>query len=136
VSEKPSGFHAANEHSLNLAGSNALFASAHQMDDLQPKMKGQMRGLENGSHAHGERLAAFIAFVETKASGLAFHLVDALMINVAAMMTSWSMRPKTAFDISESAFLVLELRGGKNGFGHGVNSYGQNPTSWGLVCQV
>jgi hypothetical protein len=123
VSEKPSGFHATNEHSLNLAGSNALFASAHQMDDLQPKMQRQMGGLENGPHAHGKWLATLVAFVKAAAGGFASQLANALFISIAAMRASWAMRPKTTFDISESAFLILELRCGKNGIGHGNETF-------------
>ena len=45
--EEPRGLHAAIEHPLNLPGRNAFLAGAHEVDDLQPKVQRQMRGLEN-----------------------------------------------------------------------------------------
>ena len=82
-------------------------------------MQRQMRGLKDGSHAHGEGLAAFVALVEAKAGGLALHLANAFAIGIAAMRANRALRPKTALDISKSGFFGLELRSGKNGVGHG-----------------
>jgi hypothetical protein len=42
VAEKPSGFHAARKHPLNLAGRNAFLGRAHKVNDLQPKVQRQM----------------------------------------------------------------------------------------------
>lgn len=116
--QKPSGFHAANEHPLNLPGRNAFLAGAHQMDDLQPKMQRQVRGLEDRPLAHRERLAALIAFAKAETGGLAGKLADALGIGIATMRAAWTMRPKLAFDVSESGGFGLELRGIENGICH------------------
>src|ERR1035441_1050750 len=83
MGKKPSGFHAARKHPLNLVGRNALLAGAHQMDDLQPKVQRQMRRLENGPHAHSEGPAALIALAQAETGGLASHLVNALRVGVA-----------------------------------------------------
>jgi hypothetical protein len=119
VAKVPSSFHAANEHTLNLASRNALLAGAHQMNDLQPKMQGKMRGLKESPHAHSEGLATFFAVVKAIASSLARHLGDARAIYIAAMRANRSVRPKLAFDILESSFFALELRGGEDRLGHG-----------------
>ncbi len=118
MSKEPSGFHAANEHPLNLASRNALLAGAHQVNDLEPKVQGQVRRLENGFHAHGEGLAAFVALDEPLASGLALHPAQAFLIGVAAMRANRAVRPKTALDISESGIFVLEVRGVEDGGSH------------------
>jgi hypothetical protein len=49
--------------------------------------------------------------VKAKASGLAFHFVDAARVSVAAMRAYRTIRPKTALDICESNFLVEKLGG-------------------------
>ena len=46
VSKKPSGFHAARKHSLDLIGGNAFLASAHQVNNLKPQMQGKVRGTQ------------------------------------------------------------------------------------------
>src|SRR5271156_1089201 len=135
MTEEPSGFHRANKHTLDLTGRDALFGRTHQMDDLQPKMQGEMRGLEDGSHAHGERLAAFLAIVQAKPSGFALHLGNAVSIGVAAMRAVWAFRPQHAFDMCESGFLVVEMGGFKNGASHGKISYRRESTPSRLLCQ-
>ena len=54
---------------------------------------------------------ALVALVKAKASGLAFHLANALGVSIAAMRAYRTVRPKPALDIRESGFLVEELRG-------------------------
>lgn len=78
VRQEPSGFHAAIEHPLNLAGRNAFLAGAHEVDDLKPQVQGKVAGLENGPHAHGKGLAAAIALVEAGTSGFARKLPHGL----------------------------------------------------------
>ena len=46
VSEKPSGFHAAIQHALNLSGADAFLAGVHQVNDLQPQVQRQVRRLK------------------------------------------------------------------------------------------
>jgi hypothetical protein len=107
MGKEPSGLHAAREHPLNLAGRNALLAGAHQMDNLKPKMKLQVRGLKNGSHPHSEGLLAGIALVKADASS--FALKPANPIRATAMAANRAIRPKLALNISESRFFVLEM---------------------------
>ena len=128
MGEEPSGFHAAREHALNLVGGDAFFAGAHQMDNLEPQMQRKVGTFKDSSLLNSELTLAFVAFVEAKASGLALHLADTVGICVAAMRANRTMRPKPALHIRESGFLVDEVRGVKNGSGHG-NLLWPKPTS-------
>ena len=119
---------------VKLIARNSFFRRAKQVDRLQPQMQRNVRGLEDGFHAHGEGLPALVALVEANASALSLHLGDAL--NPAAMRTNRPFRPKSGLDIRESSLFVLELSGGEDRGSHGGISYGQNPTGWGWVCQV
>lgn len=136
MAKEPRGFHAAIEHPLNLAGRNALLAGAHQVNDLEPQMQRQMRGFEDGSHANGKGLAALVALDETLAGGLALHTAQPLFVGISAMMANRPVRPKTAFEISESGVFVLEVRGVEDRGSHDQIPYGCKTTPWGLVCQV
>ncbi len=134
VAKEPCGFHAAFEHPLNLPGRNAFLAGAHEMDDLQPKMQRQVRVLEKSSHAYRERFFAGVALAEAGTRGFAVQTANLRgFATVRANRTIW---PKRGFDISESGCFGLEMRGGKNGLSRSENSYGQNTTLRGLVCQV
>jgi hypothetical protein len=136
MSKKPSGFHAARKHPLNLPGRNSFLASAHQVNNLKPKMQRQMRGLENSSLSDSELPLAFIAFAKAKAGGLALKLSDTLRVSIAAMWANWAIRPKFALDIRKSGFLIQEAGIVKSGLGHGGISYGLNSTPGGSLCQV
>src|SRR5580700_5493178 len=61
VHEEPSGFHAAIEGPLYLAGGNALFRPADELDGLQPQMQREMAIFEDRTDTESERLAAGIA---------------------------------------------------------------------------
>jgi len=119
MAEEPSGFHAAIQHPLNLTGRNALFAGAHQVNDLKPQMQGKVRGLENGPHSYGERLGTLVALMEPSAGGLAGEPLDASAVRIAAMGASRTTRPKMRFDIGESGVFALEVRGIEDGLRHG-----------------
>src|SRR5579863_3415040 len=135
MAQMPSGFHAASEHALNLAGRDTLLAGAHKVDDLQPQMQRQMGRLEDGSHTHGKGFAAFVALIKAAPSSLAFHLAKAFRIAVAAMMANWTIWPQARLNVRECGVLILEAIFGKNRAGHSKISYGQKSTSWGLLCQ-
>ncbi len=124
MSEEPCGFHAAIEHALNLPGADSFLAGAHQMDDLQPKMQRQVAGLENGPHAHGERLLAAVALAEPRPSGLAVQAADA--ISAAAKCANWAVRPEMRFDVNEGSGFVFKMGGVQYGSGHDDISYGLN----------
>ena len=132
VSEEPSGFHAAREKALNLAGRNALLARTHKVDDLQPKVQRQVRTLEDGSLPNGELPLAFVATVKAKAARFTLHLMNALRVSVAAMRASRDMRPQRALDIRKSGDFVIEAGIVESGIGHG-NLLWSKPTSWGLT---
>jgi hypothetical protein len=136
VAEKPSGFHAARKHSLDLIGRDTFLASAHKMDNLKPEMQRQMRRLEDSSLSHGEWLAAFPAIVKTFAGSFAGRLGNALGIAIAAVRASRPVRPKQRLDVRKGGVFVLEAVFGKNGMGHGVISYGLVPTMDFILCQV
>jgi hypothetical protein len=134
VPKEPSGFHAASKHALDLVGADPFLAGAHEMDDLQPQMQRQMRGLKNGPHSDSEGLAALVALVEADAGAFALELPHALLF--PAVVAAGAIRPQPRLDIGEGGFFVLEMRGGKNICGHGTISYGRDTTSCGWVCQV
>jgi hypothetical protein len=71
VAKKPSGFHAAIEHPLNLARRDAFLRTVKQVDDLQPQMQGKVAILENRPHANREWLFAGIALVQARTGRLA-----------------------------------------------------------------
>jgi hypothetical protein len=108
MAEKPSGFHAAFEHPLNLSGRNAFLAGAHQMDDLQPKMQRQMRILENRPHANREGLFAGVALAQARARSIAVQAAN--LRGFTAMRTNRTFRPLRGFDISEGSRFGLKVR--------------------------
>lgn len=118
MAKEPSGFHAAPEHALDLVGADALFAGAHQVNDLQPEMQRQVGRLENGPDPHGEGLPAGVALVEAGTGGLALQAADPSAIRIAAVGAGRAFRPKPRLDVGESGGFVLELRGREDGMGH------------------
>lgn len=117
MSEEPCGLHGALQHPLDLAGADALLAGAHQMNDLQPQVKWQMGRLEDGPLANGELPFAGIALVQADPGGFAGQATNA--VGLTAMRADGAVRPKLAFDVSESGFFGLKVRGVENGLGHG-----------------
>jgi hypothetical protein len=111
VSEKPSGFHAARKHPLDLIGRDALLAGARQVDNLKPQMQRQVGTLKDGSLSNGELSLALVAFVKAKAGSLALHLADALGVGIAAMRANRPSRPKPVLYIRESSVFVDEVGG-------------------------
>src|SRR4051812_20175613 len=101
----PSGFHAAAERSLKLAGRNAFLGRAKQMDRLKPEPQRQMAILENRANPNREWLAAGIALAETGARGFALKPPDLAGIGIAAMRASQAIGPKLGFDVIESVLL-------------------------------
>jgi hypothetical protein len=109
VGKKPSGFHAARKHPLDLIGGDTFLAGAHQVDNLEPQMQRKVGTLKDGPLSDGELPLALVALVKAKASSLAFHLASALSVGIAAMRANWTIWPKPTLDIRESSFLVEEL---------------------------
>jgi len=73
-----------------------------------------MRRLKDSPLSHGEWLAAFAAIVKAATGSFAFHLFDALRVNIAAMRADWAVRPKRCFDERKSGVFVLEAVCGEN----------------------
>ena len=128
VAKEPSGLHGALKHPLDLTGADALLGGAEEVDDLQPQVKRQVAGLEDGPHTHGERLFASVALAQAGAGGLAIEAADAF--SFSAMRANRTVRPQARFDIGEGAGFGLHMGGVENGRGHGEISYGSDPTSW------
>jgi len=123
VSEKPSGFHAALEHPLNLTGRNALLAGAHQVDHLKPQVQGKVAILEDSPHADSEGATAGIALAKANPAALALQAPDAVGVTVATMRASRAIRPKQRLDIRERSFLIVEVGSAQNRLCHGVSPY-------------
>jgi hypothetical protein len=133
VSEKPCGFHAPAKSALKLTSANALLGRTKQIDRLKPDVQLDVAGLENSSHADGERLPAGIALIETGAGGLAFE--RAAIVHNAAMRTNTPKRPEPRLNVGESGLFAMEVIGGKGGL-HGDLLLDSNPISCGWECQV
>jgi hypothetical protein len=110
--QEPRSFKGHAQSVVKLVRANALFGRAKQVHRLQPKVKRNVGGLENGPHSNGEWLAASIALVKANAGGLSGHLGNSN--KAAAMRATRAVRPKSGLDISESGFLVLKVFGNEN----------------------
>jgi hypothetical protein len=118
VHQKPSGLHAAIERPLYLPRRDAFHAAADKLDRLQPQMHGKVAVFKNRTDAHRKGFAARIAFAKAGAAGLASQSADARLIGIVAVRADRPVRPKVRFDVSESGFLVMEMRDGQNGLSH------------------
>ena len=121
VRQKPSGLHRALQHALHLTGADALFARAHQVDDLQPQMQRQVRAFEDGPLAHGELAAALTALVQPPASRLAADPIDSLASRMT-VRADRSIRPQDGLDVRERGVFIGEAGLVENGACHGRNS--------------
>jgi hypothetical protein len=83
--QEPSGFRAAIEGPLDLAGTDPFLAAADQLDCLEPQMRREMAILENRAYPHGESLAVGIALTKAGAAALAGQASDALVIAVSTV---------------------------------------------------
>ena len=119
MGEEPSGFHAAIERPLYLAGADPLLAADDQLNGLKPQVKRKVAVLKDRTDPHGKGLAAGVALSQAGAAGFAGQAADALAIGVAAMRAYRAIRPQVSLDVSESGFLVVKMRGGQDGMGHG-----------------
>lgn len=115
--KKPSRFHAAIEHPLNLARSDAFLGAAKQMDDLKPQMQRQMAVLKQRPHAHRERLLARVALVQSGTGRLAVKAANAL--GFLTMRTYGAIRPKPRLNVCEGRCFGQKLGFIQNRSGHG-----------------
>jgi hypothetical protein len=106
------------------------------MDDLQPETQRKVGTLKDSSLADGKLTPAFLANVESKASGLAMHLANAAGITIAAMWANWSIRPKLAFDIRKGGSFIIEEGIIESRLGHCGISYGHRHRTSTMLCQV
>src|SRR6202042_3665390 len=118
VDEEPSGFHAAIEGPLDLAGADALLAAADELDRLQPQVQREMAVLEDAADPHGEGLAAGVALPQARAGGLAVQAANPLPVAIAAMRANRAFWPQVSLDIGESRVFVVKVGLGENGLGH------------------
>jgi hypothetical protein len=122
MAKEPRGFHAAIKHPLDLTGGDAFFASAKQVDYLQPQVQRQVAILENGADPDRKLAFAGVALKQARAGRLAVQ--SAYPRRLAAMRANRAMRPQGGFYKGKSGGFGLELRGGKNGLSHEEISYG------------
>jgi hypothetical protein len=128
VAKVPRGFHAATQRPLKLARGVAFLRGAKQVDGLQPQAERQVAILENRTNAHRKLLTAGVALAQARTGALAVQPAN-LVARGLAMRAHRSVRPKLAFDVLESGFLVVKSDVGQNGLGHGEISYGHNTRS-------
>ena len=103
---------------MKLVRGNPLFAAGNEEDRLQPDVHLDMAGLEDGPDLHGEGLAAVVALVDADPGALALHL--AILLHPATVRAYRTARPDAGFHEGVGGFLVVEVRGGKDGFVHGA----------------
>ena len=113
----PSGFHAAAQGPLKLAGADAFLAGTHEMDRLKPQAKREVAILENGVDPDGEWLAARVALAEARTGGFAVQSAD-LVAGSLAMGAHRTGGPKPRLDVGEGGFLAMKLGGGKDRISH------------------
>src|SRR5271157_4852240 len=97
------------------------------MDGNKPIAHLDMAVLENSTDLDRKLFAAGVAFVEANAIALA--LERAGLIKHAAVRTYAPVGPKPRLHESISVGFVVEVRGGKNGTGHGKISLCRNSIS-------
>jgi hypothetical protein len=133
VHQEPRGFHAAAERALYLAGRDAFLASANQVDRLKPYPHRHMARLEDGAHAHRERLTAWAAIPKAGAGRFAFGARG--FANRAAMRAYGAIRPKPRLDVFDCGVLVGEMFGIESGI-HGEPRCRSPFYRWIVLCQV
>jgi len=122
VAKMPSGFHAAAQGPLKLAGGMAFLARAKQVDRLKPEPQAKVAILENGADPHGELLAAGVALAEARTGRLTSQAPDFLASGLA-MRADGAVRPKPGFDVLESGLLAMKMGGGKDRFCHDLPQF-------------
>jgi len=115
MGKKPRGLVGDLQHAVQLVGGNALLAARQQVDRLQHLVQRDMRGLENRSNLHGERLPALATLLQPKPGRLALQFVDAFGVSIAAVGANRTIRPKHAFQIRESGGFIVKVGLGQNG---------------------
>lgn len=116
----PSGFKAAAEHPLKLAGADAFLAAAKQVDSLKPKAEGKMAVLKDRADTDREGLAASVALAETDPGSLALKASNPAAIGVLTVRANGTVWPKLRFDVSEGRFFVVKPGVGMDRLGHGL----------------
>ena len=117
--DEPSGFQGHTEGTVQLVRANPLLAGADQEDRLQPDMKLDVAGLEDGPDFDGEWLAADIALVGAYAGALALQLADAF--KGAAVRAYALFGPDPSLDKFICCFFVVEV--GFREYGHGFDPF-------------
>lgn len=111
VAKVPSGFHAAIEGALKLAGAEALLAGGNELDRLQPQMEREVAILENAADPYRKGLPASVALAQARTAALASQATDGLFVAIAAMGANRAFRPKVPLDIGKSGLFVVEMGG-------------------------
>jgi hypothetical protein len=111
MSDEPRGFHAATEHALQLAGTDAFLGRTHQVDRLEPMSHRDVAVLEDGPNLDGELLAAFIALTYAWAGALARKLSDTVLIAITAVWADRASRPQMSLYVVVGGFFVFVVRG-------------------------
>src|SRR5262249_44757484 len=92
-------------------------AAADEEDRLQPYVHWDVAGLEDGPDLHGEFAAAGVALVGADAGALALHLAG--LADGPAVRADAASRPDARLNVFVGGFLIVEVRGGEDGIGHG-----------------
>ena len=106
VGHEPSDIRGHAQSAMQLLAADALLAGTHQMDRLQPKVHGNVAGLEDGTDLDGEGLAAAAAFVGADAVDLPPIL---LMRSVSPQCCHTRPFGQTRFNLCRVGFFVVKF---------------------------
>jgi hypothetical protein len=109
VHEEPSGFHAAIERPLYLAGRDAFLRATNELDGLQPQVQREVAILEDRADANREGLTAGVALAKARTAGLAGQAADPLAIAVSAMRANRAIWPQMGLDVLKRRFLIVKM---------------------------
>lgn len=111
VRHEPSSFDRDTQGALELIRADALLAGSDQEDGLEPVPHGDVRGLENGAHLDGERLAAGVTLVDADPGRLALELPA--FAHDAALRADTPVSPDALLYELVGGFFIVEVWGGK-----------------------
>ena len=120
------------KHPLNLPGRDTFLRTAHQVDDLQPQMQGQVAILKNGAHADRK------GFVARNASHhpVVLPLKRPMRLIPFRNAGIQGLRPKPGLDRVKSGGFVLELGAFKPGLAMAKSPMAETLDHGARVCQV
>jgi hypothetical protein len=118
VAHEPRAFQRHAKRTMELIRTDALLARCDQEYRLQPEPQRQMARFEDRPDLDRKRLPAVVALVRSDPGAITAH--RAVALDAAAVRADWAARPDASLNEPIGRFLVVEVRGGKNGCAHAL----------------